>query len=317
MIEVDVFVFQQKIKDFFPDSNFLVLSYNGTRKPCEIQCLCCQKTKIYLEARKVFNQLNFCCSHYFKNMREKAEYFSKKYQFDIVEYNDKAQTITTKCQSCGAVNTKTLVAFKQYPNACSCKSYSHSSIEQLQERLDKQFPKEYQLLKAEGVNDNCLVKHLNCGFIFPVRCFSDLLNKRNRGCPKCYQFKSQGEKVIRDFLEQKNIKYIPQKTFAPLNKSKYRFDFYLPDYNLAIEYQGEQHYRDNGFFKDKLEVIQRRDEIKRKYCQENNIKLLEISYKDFKNINQIITSRLNDYPCGSRDKHLENDNTVHGCEDIV
>ena len=83
-----------------------------------------------------------------------------------------------------------------------------------------------------------------------------------------------------------------------MNKSKYRFDFYLPDYNLAIEYQGEQHYRDNGFFKDKLEVIQRRDEIKRKYCQENNIKLLEISYKDFKNINQIITSRLNDYPRG-------------------
>ena len=84
-----------------------------------------------------------------------------------------------------------------------------------------------------------------------------------------------------NFLEEQKIHYIPQKTFSPLNKSKYRFDFYIPKYNLAIEYQGEQHFRDNSFFKDGLDVVQKRDEVKRNYCKENKIDLLEISYKDY------------------------------------
>ena len=44
-------------------------------------------------------------------------------------------------------------------------------------------------------------------------------------------------------LEFLNIKYEEQKTFEGLKYiGKLRFDFYLPDYNLCIEFQGKQHY---------------------------------------------------------------------------
>ena len=115
------------------------------------------------------------------------------------------------------------------------------------------------------------------------------------------------------FLEYNKINYIPQKTFAPLNKSKYRFDFFIPEINLAIEYQGEQHFKDNGFFRDELNVIQKRDSVKREYCKNNNIELLEISYKDYKNIAQILSSKFNDYGITIREESLEKDSN----EDIV
>lgn len=69
------------------------------------------------------------------------------------------------------------------------------------------------------------------------------------------------------------------------------FDFYLPEYNLCIEYDGEQHFKPVDFankgreWADKQFEIRRTcDEIKTEYCKKNNIKLLRIPY--FKNIEE-------------------------------
>jgi hypothetical protein len=53
-------------------------------------------------------------------------------------------------------------------------------------------------------------------------------------------------------------------------------DFYLPEYNAAIECQGIQHFVDKHFF-EPLEKIQERDSRKLKLCKENGIKLLYYS----------------------------------------
>lgn len=307
--------FEGKIKKYFPTAEIEILKYSGTREKISVKCKKCQKICDFQEARNLFNRTNFCCMKDFKNCYEKIKYFSSIYNFTILSVDKEKQKVIIQCNICKKITQKTMVSLKQYPNACECKSYPVISQEELQERINNAFPKEYLILKSNGTNGECLIKHLNCGFVFKVKCFSDLLNKRNRGCPKCYQFKSQGEKAIKDFLEKNNVFFIPQKTFAPLNKSKYRFDFYLPDYNLAIEYQGEQHYRDNGYFKDGLDIVQKRDNIKREYCKKEGIDLLEISYKDFKKITQIITSRLNDYPLWSKSKRSEKDSTFS--DDIV
>lgn len=307
--------FEEKIKVYFPSAEVEVLEYSGTRKYGSVKCKKCQKVWRFQEARNLFNRVNFCCTKDFKNCNDKLKYFSSIYNFTILSIDEEKHKVTIQCNVCKKISQKTIAALKQFPNACECESYPVLLLGELQARIDSSFPKQYLILESNGANGKCLIKHLNCGFIFKVKCFSDLLNKRNRGCPKCYQFKSQGEKSIRDFLEEHKISYIPQKTFAPLNKSKYRFDFYLPDYNLAIEYQGEQHYRDNGYFKDRLDIIQKRDSVKREYCKKEGIGLLEISYKDFKKIAQIITSRLNDYPLWSKDKRPEKDRAIS--EDIV
>lgn len=60
------------------------------------------------------------------------------------------------------------------------------------------------------------------------------------------------------------------------------FDFYIPEYNILIEYNGIQHYKPIGLFggEEHLKYRQNNDNIKKNYCKENNIPLLIIRYDD-------------------------------------
>lgn len=108
------------------------------------------------------------------------------------------------------------------------------------------------------------------------------------GCPKCQS--SKGEKQIAQWLQTKNITYIQQKIFANCkDKNGLPFDFYIPEYNLCIEYDGEQHFKPIDFSGkgeewafNKFSITQAHDNIKNQYCKDNNIRLLRIPY--FKNI---------------------------------
>lgn len=104
---------------------------------------------------------------------------------------------------------------------------------------------------------------------------------RAEGCPICK--KSKGERIIISYLEKNNILFKREKTFDDLkDKNKLRYDFYLPKYNLLIEYNGEQHYRISDFFGGRKAFLKQkhRDWLKRKYARDNGINLLTISYKD-------------------------------------
>ena len=100
------------------------------------------------------------------------------------------------------------------------------------------------------------------------------------GCPVCNE--SKLEKEIKYLLENNQIQYDYRiKRFKWL--CGLELDFYLPQYNIAIECQGEQHFKPISFGskakhkEDFLEVIQERDERKRKLCEENGVKLLYYS----------------------------------------
>lgn len=58
-----------------------------------------------------------------------------------------------------------------------------------------------------------------------------------------------------------------------------RFDFYLPEQNTLIEYDGEPHFVKRGKYGEGFENRQKNDEIKNQYCKDNNIKLIRIHYK--------------------------------------
>jgi len=99
------------------------------------------------------------------------------------------------------------------------------------------------------------------------------------GCPTCK--KSKGELEITKFLEDNSIAFIPQKRFKEcIDKRPLPFDFYLPDLNLCIEYDGSQHYISKDIWGglDNLNTIINHDNIKNNYCNINNIKLLRINY---------------------------------------
>lgn len=88
------------------------------------------------------------------------------------------------------------------------------------------------------------------------------------------------EATIRNLLKSNNILFEEQKTFDWLKyKQNMYLDFYLPEYSVAIECQGEQHFTKYRFEKndEKLKIRQTRDKIKNKLCLNNGIKILYYS----------------------------------------
>lgn len=114
-------------------------------------------------------------------------------------------------------------------------------------------------------------------------------------CPICNM--SIGETRIYYYLRKNNINFISQKTFEDLrgeNHGMLPYDFYLPDHNILIEFQGEQHERPIKYFggEKKFKVQKIHDQLKRDYAIKNNITLLEIWYWDIKNITDILNKAL-------------------------
>jgi hypothetical protein len=118
---------------------------------------------------------------------------------------------------------------------------------------------------------------------------------KNSRCPICNQ--SKGEKRISVYFDYKSIGYTPQKEFeglVGLKNGNLSYDFYLPQYNLLVEYQGEFH--DGTAYQQtekEFKQQQEHDKRKRDYANKNNIKLLEIWYKDFDKIEEILKRELN------------------------
>ena len=104
------------------------------------------------------------------------------------------------------------------------------------------------------------------------------------GCPVCRE--SKLEKEIYTFLQEKNINFIYQANKRILEwLGKQSLDFYLPDYNIAIECQGEQHFTPTTFGstqitpEEYLQQIIKRDKQKLQLCNEHNIKILYYTNK--------------------------------------
>jgi len=126
-------------------------------------------------------------------------------------------------------------------------------------------------------------------------------NNANFRCPECQY--SKGEEVISNIFINKQINYIPQKEFEGLiglGNGNLSYDFYLSKYNILIEYQGRQHEKYiKGMHKSKKDFIkqQEHDKRKREYALDHNIKLLEIWYYDFNNIEKILQDEIIDLQC--------------------
>ena len=96
-----------------------------------------------------------------------------------------------------------------------------------------------------------------------------------------------------NYLTNNNINFIHQFSFNDcINIRKLPFDFYLPEHNTCIEFDGEQHFKPLKRFggEQNFIYIQKNDEIKNKYCLEKNIKLIRIKYNQ--NIIKILENNL-------------------------
>ena len=99
-------------------------------------------------------------------------------------------------------------------------------------------------------------------------------------CPKCAHVLSKLEKEVETILKEQNIGFEAQKKFPWLKRIQpLSLDFYLPEYYIAIECQGEQHFKPVDYFggMEELNYVKERDEKKRELCEENGVKVLYFS----------------------------------------
>ena len=105
------------------------------------------------------------------------------------------------------------------------------------------------------------------------------------GCPICNE--SKGEKFITKILKKRNIKYIREYKIPGTNY-RFKYDFYLPSYNLLIEYHGIQHYEPVDIFggEEGLKITSKRDIFKKELAKMANIPLIEFSYNQRKKLSK-------------------------------
>ena len=130
--------------------------------------------------------------------------------------------------------------------------------------------------------------------------YANLVKQNATGCPRCKS--SSGEKGLIKIFDKYKLDYIPQKTFDGCkNIFPLRFDFYLPDYNCCIEFDGEQHYKPKnigGISNEQAEIefkaTKHNDEIKNNYCLNNNMHLIRIPYWEKPNMELFLFKRFKD-----------------------
>ena len=124
---------------------------------------------------------------------------------------------------------------------------------------------------------------------------------QGHGCPSCV-FKNQS--IVAEVLCTLNIKYLTEYKLSIGNKRKYKVDFYLPDYNLIIEYNGEQHYTPQTFGSLTIEAAnkkflkqKKRDVRVRNYCRDSGIYFIEIDgrYYKGKQLRKYLNNMLREY----------------------
>lgn len=121
-----------------------------------------------------------------------------------------------------------------------------------------------------------------------------------QGCPICKD--SKGEKRIAEYLLKEKVNYIAQKKIHNenlfCNNKFFYVDFYLPSFNAIIEYNGVQHYKNVPYFHEQqdskrdYEEQKTRDYAIKVYCKEHGIRLIEIPYWDYDNIETILKKEL-------------------------
>ena len=219
---------------------------------------------------------------------------------DIIPPDGDNHITFVKCQCvCGTIrNVSTLNLFHGQSKNCGC-GRKRSIHEVCTKNLVGQRFGKLLVIKMleERNNDNRIMYKCLCDCGNEVNVSGHCLTQKHTLSCGCTS--SHSNAYINKLLTEKNIAFQPEY-IVKINNKQYKFDFYLYDYNLFIEYDGEQHFMPVNFgghnHKDKAQEefckTQERDNIKNKYCKDNHINLLRIPYWEKENIETIISNHL-------------------------
>lgn len=311
-------IFYEELCKRFPNNSIEIIKYTKASGPIEYKCLFCGIIYKKSRANHLYENKTLCQKCYSgrtSKMRENFLQELEKSNFDLLDNPNKAisEKFHIQCKNCGREydyklqkrdNQKISCRF------CGANGYTVDKIE-FERRMKEKNIQDFEIIQYKNMTNRVVVKH-SCSYIFSILPANFLLHPC---CPKCSPKRSKGEIFISNYLENKGIKFISQFRFQ--EGSKLSYDFYLPEHNLLIEYQGQQHYEPVEHFggEEKFRIQQERDKKKRKMAQEKNIELLEISYLDYDKIQNILEGSTT-IPNGSKTKRSEVE-SIRKDEDIV
>ena len=225
------------------------------------------------------------CSHSYSPTTQewvkRAQQIHKdKYDYSKVEYINAHTKVCIICPIHGE--------FWQRPSShidgCGCPNCRYDVLSQKYALTKEEFVKraisvhgdKYDYSKVEYKNDNdkvCIICPIHGEFWQNAK--GHIWN--HQGCPLCKR--SKMEEFVELVLTENNIVFEKQKKFEWLKfKESMLLDFYLPQYNIAIECQGGQHFDPVKKYggEEGLLIRHERDKLKYHLCLENNINILYI-----------------------------------------
>lgn len=284
----------------------LSTNYINANELLELRC-CCGEV-FYRSWVNLMNQTYTTCP---KCARQKSD-ARRKVSFDVVRYvfEKNGFTLLAKPEDYLANNTYLLCTDKDGYIGYQCYAHLASGHTNVISKFTDNMKEEHIInniniwANKNNIDSICLgfsdtdkwirrgIKcQCGCGQIFETS-IASFMNSKNK-CDKCASSKSRFEIMTMQWLNDNNIDYISEyimsdcKDVLPLP-----FDFYISAQNILIEIDGQGHYHPCNFnqcshekAQATFEITQKHDEIKTKYCQDNNIKLIRIPYWEFDNNN--------------------------------
>lgn len=311
---------QNRIKRFSPEEQIVVTNFVNNKTSCDWKCLACG-TEFPAVPNTVFGRHSrrICLTCYPPSNKKVTaeeqvmEAYERTPQIGSLETyrKDGRFRVRFECLDCKNVNDfrwndrKNLLCAYCKGSRLLCNQQAYQYL------MDEKYDGQFEVLRYTSAKEKVLLR-CHCGFCFTSTPISPL---RERGikCPKCQKSRSKAEIVIEKFLKDRDIPFEYQKHFEWSSIFKSRYDFYLPQNNLIIEFHGDQHYNYTKLFYPKVEDWERakaRDQIKMGEALEQGINYLVISERYESKIKEVLNNFFSSttIPEGSKGQFLEAQN---------
>lgn len=276
-----------------------ILDFQGAEYPGSYKCNKCGKIYSYKQFQYFYdkNKKSAC-----QNCNPRADFLQNRdkmlqdfelNKIDVIGIPEKYnENIRCKCRKCSTIFERQYERARTNQNCPYCaKSGYQFSFDKFQKLLEEKFSDSFEILEKpeewQGIRKSkVLVKH-QCGFIFSknAECLLD------SGCPKCNKRMTKGEQEISKWLQENKIAFTYQY-FQRINNKNHFFDFFLPEKNIILEYDGIYHTKSVPYFggEAQLKKVKERDKQKNEWCKNNNITLVRVPYTELGHIGAFLES---------------------------
>jgi DNA-directed RNA polymerase subunit RPC12/RpoP/very-short-patch-repair endonuclease len=254
--------------------------YIDSKTSIHFSCKKCNK--IFNKKPKELKKLKCSCLEKSDNYKDEISKKNIKLIDNYINIRTKVKHFCLNCNFEFHSSPKSILNSKIGCPSCSGKIFSIDKYKSL-------LPDNLILLDNNYNGSNKYHKHkcLDCSSEFETKPNYILHMKTN--CPICN--KSKGEREIIEFLNVNKFNY-KTEYIVKISNRNLRFDFYLKDMETFIEYDGIQHFEPVSIFGGESSCKKQieHDNLKDKWCLENNKKLIRIPY--FENIKDVLYKEL-------------------------